>query len=155
MEEPQWAVFSVSPHTNLPAVHRGPGLKNAVKSHPALSLSQEGGTGGTTRNLLLGLVGFWPLQHLSSLCGWLFVLSMFSHILMLLEQSKILQQFPYDLIFLLDKQNIPKILLTSNCSCVHMEKPKLQFSLTWSVTFKEIITVKFFHKYSYPTGLWS
>jgi hypothetical protein len=36
---------------------------------------------------------------------------------MLLEQWKILQQFPYDLLFLLDKQNSPRILLISNCCC--------------------------------------
>jgi hypothetical protein len=111
----------------MPVGHRGPGLKKAPKAHPALSLIQEAGAGENNQGLLLcPLVFCLPLgmtfislpilsySHCGSKEGSVF----FSSMLLVKSLGKILHKFPYDLLLLINKQNIARIFFICPCCCV-------------------------------------
>jgi hypothetical protein len=117
----------------MPAGHRGPGLKKALKAHPSLSLIQEAGAGENNQGRPVVSSGFLSaptspvppgmtfisLPILSySHCGSKEGSVFFSSMLLVKSLGEILHKFPYDLLLLINKQNIPRIFFICPCCCV-------------------------------------
>jgi hypothetical protein len=72
----------------MPAGHRGPGLRKALKHHPALSLFQEAGAERIPRDFLLCPVVFF-CPNISNGPGYDFFLYVFSLILTVEVKKKV------------------------------------------------------------------
>jgi hypothetical protein len=95
-------------------------LQKAIKSHPALDFSPEGGLSGTVKESLLDSVVFYPLQHLIyhqrcffpcfAICSLTLpikedVIFFYLRIPWELSLENFLHLIPDDLLFLLDVKN--------------------------------------------------